>query len=176
MLPGGVSTMYIIFFSRLIVATTLVLGGTGKLLKVAAFRNIIYANDILPNSVVPLASFLLPICELVVGVSVLFVKLQPGAGLLAATLFLVFTAAIIVNLRRGRFDIYCGCFGSPAKRISWRLVSRNAAFVSAAVASTGLTLVYSFLLFGLSIIVFVLSGSVIQTRERIANQPQDGVS
>ena len=62
------------------------------------------------------------------------------AGLLealfaAAVLFLIYGAAIAINLLRGRSYIDCGC-GGAAHPLSWGLVVRNAVLAAAALAVT----------------------------------------
>ena len=57
-----------------------------------------------------------------------------GAGLLAATVLSGYTAAIAINLYRGRRDVDCGCFG-PAGRtqtLSEWLIVRNVASIGVA--------------------------------------------
>jgi len=65
--------------------------------------------------------------------------LVPGAraaGLLsAATLLVVYGAAVAINLARGRRHIDCGCAGPAGRRpISGALVARNAALAALALA------------------------------------------
>lgn len=48
---------------------------------------------------------------------------QAGA-FLAATLLMIYAAAMAVNLVRGRSFIDCGC-GGPSESLSWALVARN---------------------------------------------------
>ena len=66
--------------------------------------------------------WLLPVLELLAVFELLF---SAGASRwLALLLFLLYGAAILINLLRGRRDIDCGC-GSDDTPIGWGLVLRN---------------------------------------------------
>jgi hypothetical protein len=75
----------------------------------------------------PMLMILIPIAEIAsaVGIAIPATRVD-GAALLLA-LIVIFSAAVAINLLRGRVYIDCGCFG-PALRqkISWWIVARNA--------------------------------------------------
>ena len=61
----------------------------------------------------------------------------PATGLwLAGALLTAYTAAVVVNVLRGRRHIDCGCGGEPTP-LSWALVVRNAALLCALSATIG---------------------------------------
>jgi hypothetical protein len=58
---------------------------------------------------------------------------SPAAPLPAALLLVLYSAAIAVNLARGRSDLECGCsLGRSGQRLGWWLVARNLALLGAA--------------------------------------------
>ena len=73
--------------------------------------------------------------ELVTGAALLSPLARPFGFAAAAGLLALYTAAIAVNLLRGRRFIDCGCLG-PAQRtpLGWGLVARNATFGGLALA------------------------------------------
>lgn len=98
-----------------------------------AFIGALAGYELLPRwALVPVARAL-PIFELLLGGG-LIAGVAPAvfAGI-AGLLLLVFAAAMVVNLRRGRRHIDCGCsFSGGGEQISYPLVTRN--LVLAAVA------------------------------------------
>ena len=80
---------------------------------------------LLPHFAVAPASFVLPVLN---GLAALLLvapaRSQTGA-LLGAVLIGLFTAAIFINLSRGRLHIECGCGGAQGQRISTGLLVRN---------------------------------------------------
>ncbi len=109
------------------IAVFLILAGLAKIKsgRKGFFRDILgYA--ILPDSIAWLVATLLPIVEIILGVMLFVGLLAPVVSLFAALLLLVFSAAILYSLLRGR-DIDCGCFGTLRKkeRVQWNLVYRN---------------------------------------------------
>jgi hypothetical protein len=111
------------------------LAAVHKLSARAEFQAVLADYRVMPASVVPLATILLPGCEIALGLAWLFSSIDvwlPTAGLL-----LVYSAGITINLLRGRVHISCGCgFGrssSADDALSWGLVLRNAVLLGAAV-------------------------------------------
>jgi hypothetical protein len=93
---------------------------------VATLRN----YRVLPDAVVPIAASAAGLGELFVVVGVWLPSLRSGATLAAATLLVVYSAAIGWNLARGRRDIDCGCtWGNSAQPLSGWLLVRNAALL-----------------------------------------------
>lgn len=85
------------------------------------FRGILDAYKILPNSIVILAAICIPVLELSIGIgwlvlAVLFFQLS-FIPLISIALLTIYALAIVINLKRGRNYIDCGC-GFSAKNSS----------------------------------------------------------
>lgn len=139
-------SVFLVIGPGLVVAFVLLVGGIGKLANLREFRKLVEAYDLLPRSALRPFSLALPVCEVAVGSAVLVNRLRSAAGLLAAGLFAIFTAAIVVNLLRGRRELPCGCFGSKSRPISWQLAARNFVLLGLALLSAGRLVVFSLLL------------------------------
>jgi uncharacterized membrane protein YphA (DoxX/SURF4 family) len=64
--------------------------------------------------------------EFTLGVLLLIGLLQPYAAAGCAGMLAVYTVAIVINLRRGRTEMSCGCGGMAGQHLlSWKLVVRN---------------------------------------------------
>jgi hypothetical protein len=103
--------------------------GVSKLRNLHAFAAGLRQYDLLPPAWVPLSAWFIPIVECGLALFFLVGRAVPMAAFISAGLLLIFSSAVIVNLRRGR-RIPCHCHGlvrSPA--ISWGLVVRNAGLV-----------------------------------------------
>ena len=113
--------------ARLSIALVLGVAAAHKLRDLAGFRRALDGYRLLPGWSVPAAALLLVSLEVAVAVALAVPGSGPTPALLAALLLLVYTAAIAVNLARGRRDIDCGCSG-PARRrpLGAGLVLRNA--------------------------------------------------
>jgi uncharacterized membrane protein YphA (DoxX/SURF4 family) len=92
------------------------------------FRGALESYRIAPAIFEPVLAFAIPIVELFAAIGLMFTSWRTGAAIALLLLLALFSAAIAINLVRGRIYIDCGCFG-PALRqkISWRLVARNGA-------------------------------------------------
>jgi len=104
-----------------------------KLRDVGSFRRALEGYQLLPPLwAVPAGAALIAV-ELGVALAFWLPPLSASAAMAAAALLLVYAGAMAVNLRRGRRDVDCGCFG-PARRrpISSTLVARNVALAAAA--------------------------------------------
>ena len=114
----------------------------GKMRAWAQFQGVVQNYRILPPPLAAAFAYLLPPFELATGAGLLIPTALPVAGSAAAALLLVFSAAIAINVARGRTDIDCGCFQAAFRQhLSWWLVLRNvvmaALAVAAALAATG---------------------------------------
>lgn len=75
----------------------------------------------------------LPWWEMSLGALLIVGLLSPWAALVALATLAAFTAAIVVQLRRGRHP-QCACFGAwSTAPLGWRHVWRNAGFAALAV-------------------------------------------
>jgi hypothetical protein len=99
-----------------------------KLRDLRAFAAAAAAYELLPAALAPLAATQLAVAELVLVGVLLLPPLRAGAALAALALLALYSAAIAINLARGRREIDCGCTG-PALRqpLSGWLLARNAA-------------------------------------------------
>jgi len=85
---------------------------------------------LLPDSLVAPVAALLPVVELGLGLGLVAGVFTGGVlrllGLPAAALFVLFAAAMAINIRRGRRAIDCGCGRSQLRQpLRWGLVVRN---------------------------------------------------
>lgn len=105
----------------------LLTGALHKLRDLALFRAMLENYRLLPVAVEGSAAVLLPAVEALAGVALLFGASRAAGAALGALLLLVVTAAVAVNLLRGRRNIDCGCGASDSgQTLSWSLVLRNA--------------------------------------------------
>ncbi len=109
---------------RVLLSATFIQAGVQKIRYHAQLGGVISHYSILPVALVPLASWLVPPAELALGVALLVPS--SWSALAAAGLISLFTAAIVINLARGRTHIDCGCFQSGLRQeLGWGLVWRN---------------------------------------------------
>ncbi len=89
-----------------------ILGWAGivKIRNPEAFIEIVKAYNLLPEELVVLWGIFLPYIELVTGLFLFFGLWHKSAVLSSSVLFLIFAAAVSINILRGA-DIACGCFG-----------------------------------------------------------------
>jgi hypothetical protein len=106
-----------------------------KLRGPAAFRAVLADYRVLPARLVPPAARLVPLAEGAAAAALLAAAGAAVGPALAVALLALYSAAIAVNLARGRRDLDCGCLG-PALRqpLSGWLLARNALLASAALA------------------------------------------
>ncbi len=102
-------------------------GAFGKWRERERFAAAMEGYDLIPTVAVPTASTTIILAEAAVGLALLLPQAAPlaqGGGL---ALLAVVTAAVIINLLRGRHEISCGCGGaSGEQQLSWGVVARNA--------------------------------------------------
>jgi uncharacterized membrane protein YphA (DoxX/SURF4 family) len=118
------------FWARLILGGIFVAASADKILHPAAFAQIIFNYQILPDAFINLTAIILPWLELVLGVLLLTGRWLPGSVLLGNLLLLTFFAMLLFNTARG-LDVHCGCFttrteGNPAT--TWYLL-RDGSFL-----------------------------------------------
>jgi hypothetical protein len=105
-----------------------------KLRRPDTFRQELAEYRLLPARAVPAVALFIPAAELAVAVGLLVPTVRSFAALGAVVLLLVFTAAIGLNLRRGRREISCACFGGDERLLGWDLIARNGLLISVAAA------------------------------------------
>jgi hypothetical protein len=96
------------------------------------FRAAVENYRIVPERLAALAA-LVPLAETAGAVGILIPRTHRAAAILLLALLAVFSAAIVVNLIRGRLHVDCGCFGAALRQpLSWWLPARNAALMALA--------------------------------------------
>ena len=110
------------------IALTLVFGASAaiKFADFDEFRAAVANYRIVPETLETPAALLVPVAEITGAVGILIPRTHRDAAAILLLLLAVFTAAIVINLMRGRLHVDCGCFG-PALRqpLSWWLPARN---------------------------------------------------
>ena len=96
--------------ARLVVGGVWIVAGAIKLPDPATSVQAVRAYQLLPASVVPTVGQLLPVVEIVVGLTLVLGVLTRGAAIVSALLFLAFIVGIVSVWARG-ITIDCGCFG-----------------------------------------------------------------
>jgi hypothetical protein len=121
--------------ARLALAAIFLLAAARKGADRARWRGSLAGYALLPAFALAAAAIALPTAEIAIGLALV----PPSTGAIAAraglALLLVFTAAIAVNLARGRTRIDCGC-GGAAQALSSALLARNAAVIATCLLAT----------------------------------------
>lgn len=107
------------------VGAVLLIGAIEKLRDPSAFRESVRHYQLLPAVMVPAFAGAVPLLEVLAGASLLPVAGRQIGALLATGLLLTFTAALVINLQRGRRGIDCGCGGIASAPLGGGLVLCN---------------------------------------------------
>lgn len=109
----------------------LMIGACQKLRDLSMFQAAVEAYDLIPLANARFFSAAYAIIELTVAVF-LISNFAPSTSVVSAMILMsVTTFAISINLLKGNTDVSCGCGGiEDEQRLSWTLVSRNAAIIS----------------------------------------------
>ncbi|WP_108251071.1 MauE/DoxX family redox-associated membrane protein [Planctomonas deserti] len=129
-------------FAIVIAATLgglLLLAGVSKLHDREGGLAAVQGYRLLPRVAERIVAITLPYVEILIGVPLLLGLGAPVVPAAAAVLFLVFFAALSINLLRGRRELDCGCFGfagatESAPRITWFHAGRALALAVLAAA------------------------------------------
>ena len=117
----------------------LTISAAGKLRDPQAFEGVVYNYRLLPRALVKPVARSLPGVELLLLVGLLVPAARPAAATALVVLLATYTAAIAIQLARGRRDMDCGCLSSVLReRLSGWHVVRNAVLVAMAAAAGGL--------------------------------------
>lgn len=126
----------VIIVLRLVVGLALILGGSLKLKDLDGFAKLLRQYRVLPKLGSSVLGYSLPFLETLFGTAIALGLGQPWASIGGCLLFVMFSAAIAVNLSRKRHYLQCGCFGTKSGRtLSGALVYRNLALAAAALYS-----------------------------------------
>lgn len=120
--------------SRLLVASVFFASASLKSGNVSTFAKSLSDFDLVAPALTRPSAYFLIAAEFAIGFLLLLGKLLPWSILAAVALLLIFFAAILVSLVRGKFNLKCGCFGS-GRKIGWSLLARNLGFSGLALAS-----------------------------------------
>lgn len=115
-------------FCRVLVGAIFFTAGTAKIFRPRSEqRALIRGYRLVPSRLVPYLASSLPWAEMAVAAALVGNFMRPVPAIAAAVMLLGFSAAVAVNLARGRRHIPCGCFGSlkPDVGLSWSTVFRN---------------------------------------------------
>lgn len=127
----------VVLASEWVIGAVFVTAGLLKFADRRQFVSEVADYRVLPRALVVPAATLLPAVEIVAG-ALVFVPVTRTAAMIVLALCLVaFTAAVVVNLLRGRTDLSCACFGRRSRRIDWLIPTRNGLML--AVLAAGLT-------------------------------------
>jgi uncharacterized membrane protein YphA (DoxX/SURF4 family) len=96
--------------ARLVTGGVWIVAGAIKLPDPSASVQAVRAYQLLPSGVVPTVGQLLPMVEIVIGLTLVLGLLTRGAAVLSSLLYLAFIVAIASVWARG-ITIDCGCFG-----------------------------------------------------------------
>ncbi|MFI5778669.1 MauE/DoxX family redox-associated membrane protein [Nocardia sp. NPDC051570] len=119
------------FAARLLLAAVFLRAGIWKAAQSAEFVRALGEYRLLPRVIVPVAARGLIGIEIICGLALISGAFVSAAAYCCVVLLIAFTAAIGINLVRGR-AISCGCGGSDERTISGWLLVRNLAYVLAA--------------------------------------------
>ncbi len=110
--------------------------GALKLYDLEEFRSAAANYRILPRWLEAPFAWTVPLVECAAAAGLLIPAWRARAALVLIVLLGAFTAAVAINLARGRTDIDCGCFGPALRqRLSWWLIVRNGALFALAAAA-----------------------------------------
>ena len=110
----------------LILSYVFVVASIHKWQNLEEFKSTLVDYRILPESLVGVFIYSIPIVELLCGIALLIPYSAHLAALIAAALLLMYMFAIGINLLKGRRTIDCGCGGTEQKQvISEWLILRN---------------------------------------------------
>jgi uncharacterized membrane protein YphA (DoxX/SURF4 family) len=120
---------------RFVLGVVFLLAGLAKLPRLRDFEATVGGYGLLPTRWVPTVARSIPTVELVIGALLLAGFETRWVALATASVLVVFSAAVVVNLARGR-ELDCGCFavGAP-RRIGWLLVARNIVLVALSIVA-----------------------------------------
>lgn len=97
-----------------------------KLAALAEWPGVVRNYRLLPEAAAVPAAGALLIAEALTAAALVWPAARRFGACAAAALFVVFAAAVAINVRRGRISIDCGCFGSRLReRLSIGMVARN---------------------------------------------------
>lgn len=132
---GGVPITAIASTLGAAVAVVFTVAALSKLRAPVRFAEELGDYQILPGVLLRPAAITIPLIEFIVGVGYFVPAVRSEASWMMAILLLVFSAAVFLNLRRGRRNIRCACFGRDDQLLGWSTLIRNSLLLLAALAA-----------------------------------------
>lgn len=162
--------------ASLIVAAILLAAASHKLRAPQRFARQLEAYELLPQAAIAAAARGVPVVEVLIAIALLVPAGRAWGAVSAAVLLALYTAAIAINLWRGRRDIDCGCSGPGLERpITGALVLRNAVLIALALLAALPMRAAALHGFGLFLIAAVVAAGLIlytAIEGLAANQPR----
>jgi uncharacterized membrane protein YphA (DoxX/SURF4 family) len=116
--------------ARFVLAAVFLTAGVAKVSRRTEFADAVRNYDLVPERLSLVIGRLLPAVEVLLGAMLFAGIALPEAAAVTGVALLTFSAAIVVNLLRGR-EIDCGCFGLIAEpTLGWTSVIRNLVLVT----------------------------------------------
>jgi hypothetical protein len=113
--------------ARAALAIVFLVAAWQKLRDLESFEAALANYALLPDGLLAPVARALPLLELGAGLALIVAPDSAAGALLVIGLLVLVTAAVVINLLRGRADVGCGCGGiEDEQRLSWALVARNA--------------------------------------------------
>jgi hypothetical protein len=107
-------------------ATLFAVAAAHKFQAQSTFRAALTDYQVLPSALTLPIALIIPVIELSAAVMILFPASKQYAAAMMIILLILYTAAIGLNIYRGRSDLDCGCTGPASKQtLSGWLVIRN---------------------------------------------------
>jgi hypothetical protein len=161
--------------SALAIGIVLLAAAFHKLRAWGAFRASVEGYRLLPDAPAVAVAALLPVLEALAGVALIVDGLRIAGAWLGFATIGVATAAVAINVVRGRTTIACGCGGLDGEqRLSWPLVARNgillallAAGASVALPPAGVATQATLAMAALALVALYAAAS-----QLLANQPR----
>jgi hypothetical protein len=130
MLDPGIGYVVVSGFALLFAHAAL-----AKWRSIGEFRAVLENYRLFPRPLVGALAVVVPALEAGIALALLAAVSRPVAAVAGAALLLAYAAAIGVNLRRGRYDLDCGCSGPGNRRpIAPWMLGRNVLFAAALAA------------------------------------------
>lgn len=109
-----------VWIARLGVTVLFAAAGLSKLWRQTAFRDAVGSYDLLPGRAIAPVALVLAAAEVAGAILLLWPAGRSVGAVLLGGLLLLFSAAIAINLARGRTDIDCGCWLFGARQAEHR--------------------------------------------------------
>jgi hypothetical protein len=120
-------------YARISLGLLFLVAGLSKAWDRRAFVDAVNGFRIVPTHFAPIVAVVVISLELAGGGLLLAGTYEWLGAMLLGLLLVAFTLALIVNLRRGRRNLDCGCFGGRTVRIGWGHVAQNTLLLALAV-------------------------------------------